>query len=86
MKNLSFILLGLFFVLVSGCGPKEVSANGPQKPSAVKSTTDLYYGYQIHTVEHDGHLFIWARTGNGLQILHHPDCPCGNKVTKIRSF
>ncbi len=30
---------------------------------------------RLLTVEHDDHLFIVLRSGQG-GIIHHPDCPC----------
>lgn len=82
-------ILLLFAILLSSCGPVGPNAHIEEKRLSLeeKRLNELYESgsrfpqsdYRLVTVEHDSHKFIISTTYHGLQVLHHPSCPCLNK-------
>lgn len=68
-------------VLCIGCSSnKELGLSEPKcETVGVISSTynrkDEITAVEIWTVQHDGHLFIYAYSSSPV-LLHHPDCPC----------
>lgn len=40
------------------------------------TTVDHIFGVRIHTVQHDGHLWVVTYCTEAVSTTHHPDCPC----------
>lgn len=70
MKKLLLIAVS---VMILGCAPQR---QPHQKPESESDFGDSGYTLILRTVKHDNHLWVVARTGHGVSILHHPDCPC----------
>lgn len=68
------LLMFAGLLLITGCD---------EKSSAQKSQTNVGFGIELRTIEHDKHSFVVGYTGKtdgGLSIMHHPDCPCLRKT------
>jgi len=64
-------LLVCAFILLCGCGPN---------PHYIESTNRKNAGsFTLQTVEYDGHKFILADGYHAGNLLHHPNCDCGEK-------
>lgn len=74
MKRIGIILARICFIgmVLAGCSNE---ADGPTG-DGVTASTAVYTGTYIHSVRHDGHLFV---VYYDKAIIHHPSCPCGGR-------
>ena len=69
------VLTGLLFPLFSAIAKASREANQNSKGTQAHIKT-----FDLHTAQHDGHLWVLNRTSD--YFLHHPDCPCNGKAEK----
>ena len=59
------------FVLLAGL-PIVATMNGTINLTAPQ--------VDLHTIEYDGHKWVWAEGHRKGGLEHHPDCPCLNET------
>lgn len=64
----STIILAVMLAFLFGCGS---GGDDPESHPVTKAAFST-----IHTVRHDGHMFVVARATEAVSIVHHPGCEC----------
>lgn len=69
----ALIVLGVVGMIVAMLVP---AANQARAAKTRMEQNPIQPDYGIHSVKHDGHWFISARTSSGFAFIHHPACKC----------
>lgn len=77
MKKLIIITLVLLAALVSAC-TENTNTKRESYPPRVSTLVKSYYtdDTELQEVDFRGHLYIIARCGNRLAIIHSDNCDC----------
>jgi len=68
------VVLAIIATLVGLLLPAILASAGFKPQSAEPPETSL-----LHTVRHDGHLWVLSWRSHSTHFVHHPDCPCQGK-------